>query len=67
MLDRDAAAGARHPAESVELPAEGADQVGWVFWVVRFDERVCIVVLRGGSHLVRDCRRGGVVGVNYFE
>jgi hypothetical protein len=50
MLDRNAAAGARHPAESVELAAERADQVGWVFRVLGFDERVGVVVLSGGSH-----------------
>jgi hypothetical protein len=52
MLDRDAAAGARHPAKSVELPAERADQIGWVFRVLRFDERVSVVVLSGGSHVL---------------
>jgi len=60
MLDRDAAASARHPAESIELSAKRADQVCRVFRIVRFDERICFVVL-SGSHFVLDCGSGGVV------
>lgn len=67
MLDRNAAAGARHPAESVELPAERADQVGWVIRVVRFDERVCVAVLRDGHFVLVTDRGSGWCGVNYFE
>lgn len=58
MSDRDAAAGAGDPAESVELAAQRADQVGWVLWVVRFDERICVASLSGGhgvrASVVRD-------------
>ena len=59
MSDGDAAAGAGDPAESVELAAQRADQVGWVLWVVRFDERVCVAVLRAGHCVCASAVRGG--------
>lgn len=34
--------GGVYPAVSVEFPAEFADQVCWVVWVVRCDEGICL-------------------------
>jgi hypothetical protein len=59
MSDRDAAASAGDPAERVELAAQGTNQVGWVLWVVRFDERVCVAVLRGGHGVRASVVSGG--------
>lgn len=59
MSDRDAAASACDPAESVELAAQRADQVGWVLWVVRFDERICVAALRGGHGVCASVVRVG--------
>lgn len=59
MSDRDAAARASDPAESVELAAQRADEVSWVLWVVRFDKRVCVAVLSGGHGVRASVVRGG--------
>ena len=59
MSDRDAAAGAGDPAKSVELAAQRADQVGWVLWVLRFDERICVAILRAGHGVRASVVRAG--------
>jgi hypothetical protein len=38
-----------------------------VFRVVRFDERVCVAVLRDGHFVLVADRGSGWCGVNYFE